>query len=111
MKPMRSNDLARGVRVLSVTPIAAWPTPRCRLRRYRCPSRCEIWSIGYSVATFVDQYAVQDELRRRILRRFRREGIAMAIPARSVHVNGTTTTAARSDASPANAPDGGIGAG
>ena len=69
------------------------------------------WSIGYSVATFVDQYAVQDELRRRILRRFRREGIAMAIPARSVHVNGATTTAARSDASPANAPDGGIRAG
>jgi small-conductance mechanosensitive channel len=45
------------------------------------------FNVGYSVVSYVDQYAVQDELRRRILRRFRREGITMAIPARSVHVN------------------------
>jgi len=51
------------------------------------------FNVGYSVASFVDQYAVQDELRRRILRRFRREGISMAIPARSVHVNGSGVAA------------------
>jgi small-conductance mechanosensitive channel len=64
------------------------------------------WSIGYSVATFVDQYPVQDELRRRILRRFRREGISMAIQVRSVHVDGATTA---TNGAPANATGGWIG--
>jgi len=44
------------------------------------------WSVGYAVASFPDQYAVQDELRRRILRRFRREGIALAVPVRNVRI-------------------------
>jgi small-conductance mechanosensitive channel len=34
------------------------------------------------VATFVDQYAVQHELRKRILRRFRAEGIEIPLPTR-----------------------------
>jgi small-conductance mechanosensitive channel len=46
------------------------------------------FGIGYSVANFVDQYAVQDQLRRRILHRFRREGISMAVPTRSLHFDG-----------------------
>jgi len=48
------------------------------------------FSVGYSVASFVDQYKVQHELRKRILRRFRKEGIPMAIPARSISVDGDT---------------------
>jgi small-conductance mechanosensitive channel len=46
------------------------------------------------VATFVDQYAVQDELRRRILRRFRAEGIEIPFPVRTVELR------------PADAPSG-----
>ena len=38
------------------------------------------------VASFVDQYDVQHELRKRILRRFRAEGIAMPFPTRVLHV-------------------------
>ena len=38
------------------------------------------------VTRFVDQYPVQDELRRRILRRFRAEGIAIPFPTRVLHV-------------------------
>jgi small-conductance mechanosensitive channel len=35
-------------------------------------------TLNCSVARYVDQYAVQAELRKRILRRFRAEGIAIA---------------------------------
>lgn len=38
------------------------------------------------VATFVDQYPVQHELRKRILARFRAEGIEIPFPQRTVHV-------------------------
>ena len=38
------------------------------------------------VNTFVDQYLVQHELRKRILARFRREGISIPFPQRDVHV-------------------------
>ena len=38
------------------------------------------------VATFVDQYLVQHELRKRILARFRQEGIAIPFPQRDVHI-------------------------
>jgi small-conductance mechanosensitive channel len=51
------------------------------------------WSVGYSVGSFVDQYPVQDALRKRILHRFQREGIPMAIPARTVRVEGGALTA------------------
>ena len=36
------------------------------------------------VATFVDQYVVQHELRKRLLRRFRAEGIEIPYPVRTV---------------------------
>jgi small-conductance mechanosensitive channel len=38
------------------------------------------------VASFVDQYLVQHELRKRIFLRFRREGIAIPFPQRDVHI-------------------------
>ncbi len=38
------------------------------------------------VATFVDQYAVQHELRKRILRRLRAEGIEIPFPVRTVEL-------------------------
>jgi small-conductance mechanosensitive channel len=38
------------------------------------------------VATFVDQYLVQHELRKRIFARFQREGISIPFPQRDVHV-------------------------
>jgi small-conductance mechanosensitive channel len=47
------------------------------------------------VATFVDQYLVQHELRKRIFARFQREGISIPFPQRDVHVfthDGSTTT-------------------
>ena len=46
------------------------------------------WSVGYSVATYVDQFQVQHELRRRILQRFHTEGLSLAVPVRSVRVDG-----------------------
>ncbi len=45
------------------------------------------FTVGYHVPTFVDQYGVQDELRKRLLRRLRREGIVIAIPARTIHLS------------------------
>ena len=38
------------------------------------------------VAEFVDQFLVQHELRKRILRRFQKEGIEMPFPARTIYV-------------------------
>jgi small-conductance mechanosensitive channel len=38
------------------------------------------------VATFVDQYLVQHELRKRIFARFRHEGIVIPFPQRDVHL-------------------------
>jgi small-conductance mechanosensitive channel len=38
------------------------------------------------VATFVDQFPVQHELRKRILRRFRAEGIEIPFPVRTLQV-------------------------
>ena len=40
------------------------------------------------VGEFVDQYLVQHELRKRILRRFRAEGIEIPFPQRTVHLKG-----------------------
>jgi small-conductance mechanosensitive channel len=68
------------------------------------------FSIGYSVASFVDQYAVQDQLRRRILQRFRREGISMAAPVRSFLLNdgaATVSTDARGQTPGSGAPPSG----
>lgn len=40
------------------------------------------------VAEFVDQYVVQHELRKRILRRFRQEGVEIPFPIRTVYLKG-----------------------
>jgi small-conductance mechanosensitive channel len=44
------------------------------------------FSLNCHVAEFVDQYLVQHELRKRILRRFRQEGIEIPFPTRTVHI-------------------------
>ncbi|MBI2526439.1 MAG: mechanosensitive ion channel family protein [Candidatus Rokubacteria bacterium] len=41
------------------------------------------FTVGYHVETFVDQYRVQHELRKRILHRLHRESISIAVPARA----------------------------
>jgi small-conductance mechanosensitive channel len=38
------------------------------------------------VREFVDQFAVRNEMRKRILARFRREGVQMPYPTRTVYV-------------------------
>ncbi len=38
------------------------------------------------VATFADQYAVQHELRKRVLRRFRAEGVRIPWPSRTIEI-------------------------
>ncbi len=40
------------------------------------------FTVGYHVAAFVDQYPVQHELRKRILRRLHREGLGVPVPVR-----------------------------
>jgi small-conductance mechanosensitive channel len=42
------------------------------------------FTLGCHVASFVDQYEVQHELRKRILRRFRAEGIDIPYPIRTI---------------------------
>jgi small-conductance mechanosensitive channel len=44
------------------------------------------FTLGCQVAEFVDQYLVQHELRKRIVKRFRAEGIEMPYPTRTVYV-------------------------
>jgi small-conductance mechanosensitive channel len=39
------------------------------------------------VAEFADQFLVQHELRKRILRRFQKEGIEIPFPTRTLYVN------------------------
>jgi small-conductance mechanosensitive channel len=46
------------------------------------------FTVNYSVAEFSNQGGVRNELRRRILRRFREEGIEMPFPTRTVFVRG-----------------------
>jgi len=45
------------------------------------------FTLACHVSEFVDQYAVQHELRKRILRRFRKEKISSPLPARTVYVH------------------------
>lgn len=49
------------------------------------------------VATFVDQYRAQHELRKRILRRFRREGIEIPFPIRTVELRQTRPLSYRAE--------------
>lgn len=57
------------------------------------------------VREFVDQYAVQHELRRRILRRFRQEGIEIPFPIRTIHVTNEAGNTGRAKESFASTPD------
>jgi len=44
------------------------------------------FSVNYQVAEFVSQFAVKNELRKRIFRRFREEGIEIPFPTRTVYL-------------------------
>ena len=44
------------------------------------------FTVGFQVAEFATQFGVRHELRKRILRRFREEGIRMPFPARTVYL-------------------------
>ncbi|MBZ5725683.1 MAG: mechanosensitive ion channel family protein [Acidobacteriia bacterium] len=46
------------------------------------------FTLNYQVAEFANQFGVRHELRKRILRRFREEGIAIPFPTRTVHLDG-----------------------
>ena len=59
------------------------PAPSVRLVPGFTDSGLE-FSLNCHVATFVDQYLVQHELRKRVLQRFRAEGVSMSIPARVI---------------------------
>jgi small-conductance mechanosensitive channel len=45
-------------------------------------------TLNYQVAEFASQFTVRHELRKRILRRFREEGIRIPFPARAVYMHG-----------------------
>jgi len=45
-------------------------------------------TLNYQVAEFASQFTVRDELRRRIFRRFKEEGIRIPFPARAVYMHG-----------------------
>lgn len=44
------------------------------------------YNVAFTVKQFVDQYSVQNEVRKRIFKRFREEGIEIPFPARTVYV-------------------------
>lgn len=44
------------------------------------------FTVAFQVAHFTDQFGVQNELRKRIYRRFREEGIAFPFPTRTIHL-------------------------
>ena len=46
------------------------------------------FTLNYQVAEFSNQFAVRNELRKRILRRFKEDGIAIPFPTRTVHLDG-----------------------
>jgi small-conductance mechanosensitive channel len=60
------------------------------------------FTLGFQIAEFSNQYAVRHELRKRILKRFREEGIEMPFPTRSVFIN--EAAAARASAEVASPP-------
>jgi small-conductance mechanosensitive channel len=47
------------------------------------------FTLSCTVATYVDQYLAQHELRKRIIRRFRTEGIEIPFPVRTVELRGS----------------------
>jgi small-conductance mechanosensitive channel len=62
------------------------PAPMARLTGFGSYSLD--FTLICQVASFVDQYVVQHELRKRILRRFRAEGIDIPYPIRTIEVRG-----------------------
>ncbi|MBM3776236.1 MAG: mechanosensitive ion channel family protein [Acidobacteria bacterium] len=46
-----------------------------------------VYTLNFHVAEFVDQFEIQHELRKRILKRFRQEGIEIPFPTRSVYLH------------------------
>jgi small-conductance mechanosensitive channel len=50
------------------------------------------FTLGVKVRRFVDQFAVQSELRKQILERFHKEGIEMAMPMQTILVSGQYAT-------------------
>jgi len=51
-----------------------------------------VFTLGFQVAEFSSQYGVRTELRKRILRRFRQEGIVIPYPARAVYLEGADSS-------------------
>ena len=46
------------------------------------------FTLGYSVQEFADQFRVRNELRKRILKRLRKEKIDMPFPTRTIYIRG-----------------------
>lgn len=65
--------------------LLAEPAPSARLIPGFGESSLD-FTLACQVATFVDQYPVQHELRKRILRRLRAEGVTMPFPTRTVEL-------------------------
>jgi small-conductance mechanosensitive channel len=51
------------------------------------------FTVNFQVSEFADQFSVRNELRKRILRRFREEGIEIPFPTRMVHLEGANPMA------------------
>jgi small-conductance mechanosensitive channel len=54
------------------------------------------FTLGFQVAEFADQYGVRHQLRKRILKRFREEGITIPFPARTVYMRSGKSRQAQS---------------
>jgi small-conductance mechanosensitive channel len=77
------EEAVKGAREISG--LLGEPAPVVRFIPGFGPSSLD-FTLSCQVSEFVDQYPVQHELRKRILMRFRREGIEMPFPTRTVHV-------------------------
>ena len=70
-----------------VAGLLADPPPQVRLIPGFGPHSLD-FTLACQVGSFVDQYLVQHELRKRILRRFEAEGIRLPDPVRTVELRG-----------------------
>ncbi len=77
------EEVKRGVGV--IPGLLAEPAPVVRFNPGFGSSSLD-FTLTCQVAEFTDQYAVQHELRKRIFKRFRRTGIEIPFPARTVYV-------------------------
>jgi len=46
------------------------------------------FTLGFQVTEFADQYGVRNALRKRVLQRFRAEGIRIPFPTRTIYIEG-----------------------